>query len=54
MKIIIQNIMFKDFIKTMMDYEMFKRGIDTKEFGNQLLKKILYSPNIELKENKLD
>lgn len=48
------EIFEEDFIKTMMDYEMFKRGIDTKEFGNQLLKKILYSPNIELKENKLD
>lgn len=40
----------EDFIKTMMDYEMFKKGIDVKEFGNQLLKKILYSNSIEIKE----
>lgn len=40
----------EDFIKTMMDYEMFKKGIDVKDFGNQLLKKILYSNSIEIKE----
>ncbi len=40
----------EDFIKTMMDYEMFKKGIDVKEFGNQLLKKILYSDSIEIRE----
>lgn len=40
----------EDFIKTMMDYEMFKKGIDVKEFGNQILKKILYSNSIEIRE----
>lgn len=40
----------EDFIKTMMDYELFKKGIDVKEFGNQLLRRILYSNTIELKE----
>ena len=40
----------EDFIKTMTDYEMFKKGIDVKEFGNQLLKKILYSDSIEIRE----
>lgn len=40
----------EDFIKTMIDYEMFKKGIDVKEFGNQLLKKILYSDSIEIRE----
>lgn len=44
----------EDFIKTMMDYEMFKKGIDVKEFGNQILKRILYSTNIELKEKNID
>ena len=44
----------EDFMKTMMDYEMFKRGIDVKDFSNQLLKKILYSTNIELKEKNID
>ena len=44
----------EDFMKTMMDYEMFKRGIDVKDFSNQLLKKILYSTSIELKEKNID
>lgn len=39
----------EDFIKTMMDYEMFKRGIDVKSFGDQLLNKILYSSSIARK-----
>lgn len=36
----------EDFIKTMMDYEMFKQGIDVKELNEQLLHKILYSSDI--------
>lgn len=36
----------EDFIKTMMDYEMFKRGIDVKEFNEQLLQQILYSSEV--------
>lgn len=32
----------EDFLKTMMDYEMFKRGIDVKEFNEEVLKKVLY------------
>lgn len=44
------EIFEEDFVKTMMDYEMFKQGIDAKEFGDQLLKQILYSS--EVSENK--
>ncbi|MGM9811109.1 MAG: class I SAM-dependent DNA methyltransferase [Paludibacteraceae bacterium] len=40
------EIFEEDFIKTMMDYEMFKRGIDIKEFNDKLLNKVLYSSNI--------
>lgn len=40
------EIFEEDFVKTMMDYEMFKQGIDTKEFGDQLLKQILYSSEV--------
>ena len=40
------EIFEEDFIKTMMNYEMFKRGIDTKEFGNGVLQKTLYSSDI--------
>lgn len=32
----------EDFLKTMMDYEMFKRGIDVKEFNEEVLQKMLY------------
>ena len=44
------EIFEEDFVKTMMDYEMFKQGIDAKEFGDQLLRQILYSS--EVSENK--
>lgn len=36
----------EDFVKTMMDYEMFKRGIDVKEFNADLLKKVLYGSDV--------
>lgn len=41
----------EDFTKTMMDYLMFKDGIDVKEFGDKLLKKVLY--NSSVKSDKL-
>ena len=30
----------------MLDYEMYKQGIDSKEFNEQLLQKILYSSSV--------
>lgn len=36
----------EDFVKTMMDYEMFKRGIDVKTFNADLLDKVLYGSNV--------
>lgn len=36
----------EDFVKTMMDYEMFKRGIDVKEFGDKLLARTMYSSHV--------
>jgi type I restriction-modification system DNA methylase subunit len=33
----------EDFTKTMMDYEMFKQGINSKEFNDMLLQRTLYS-----------
>lgn len=36
----------EDFVKTMMDYEMYKRGINAKEFGDKLLQKVLYSSTV--------
>lgn len=44
----------EDFIKTMMDYEMFKQGIDVKEFGEQLLKKVLYNSEIRDKGDEVN
>lgn len=36
----------EDFIKTVMDYEMYKRGINAKEFGDELLQKVLYGSTV--------
>lgn len=36
----------EDFVKTMMDYEMFKRGIDVKDFNDKLMKKVLYGSEV--------
>ncbi len=41
----------EDFIKTMMDYVLFKQGIDAKEFGERLLQKVLYSSQISQNDN---
>ena len=40
------EIFEEDFTKTMMDYLMFKQGIDVKEFNEKLLQKILYSSKV--------
>ncbi|MBQ4072886.1 MAG: N-6 DNA methylase [Clostridia bacterium] len=42
----------EDFTKTIMDYLMFKEGIDVKEFNDSLMKKVLY--NSEVKQEKGD
>lgn len=36
----------EDFSKTMLDYLMFKQGIDVKDFGDALLKKIMYNSEV--------
>ena len=36
----------EDFTKTMMDYLMFKQGIDVKEFSDNLVKKVMYDSTI--------
>lgn len=40
-----------DFTKTMMDYLMFKQGIDVKAFSDALVKKVMYGSEIISKEN---
>ena len=42
----------EDFLKTMMDYEMYKRGIDVIAFGKELLDKIVYSSKVVENENQ--
>lgn len=41
----------EDFVKTMMDYEMFKRGINVKEFGDKLLHRVLYDSDVSANDS---
>ena len=41
----------EDFTKTMMDYLMFKAGIDVKDFGDKLLTKVLYNSSVESQDD---
>lgn len=47
------EIFEEDFTKTMMDYLMFKQGIDVKEFSESLVKKVMYDSEISSKENDI-
>lgn len=47
------EIFEEDFVKTMMDYEMFKQGIDTKEFNENILFRIMYNSEVTMKDNKI-
>lgn len=38
----------EDFMKTMMDYEMYLRGIDSKNFCDKVTSKVLYSSEIDV------
>lgn len=44
----------EDFIKTMIDYEMFQRGIDVKDFNERLIQKILYASDVNTVGNKVN
>ena len=41
----------EDFVKTMMDYEFYRKGIDVKDFGNNFLQRVLYSSSVTADEN---
>lgn len=43
----------EDFIKTAMDYLMFQRGIDVKDFGEKLLSRTMYSGTVSEKEDSV-
>lgn len=47
------EIFEEDFIKTMMDYEMFQRGIDVKDFNEKIMKAVLYSSVISEGESTI-
>lgn len=44
----------EDFVKTMVDYEMFKRAIDLKEFKERMARKILYSSNVDSDDSHIN
>lgn len=47
------EIFEEDFRKTAMDYLMFKKGINVKEFGEKLLNSAMYSSKVNYKDNKI-
>ncbi len=47
------EIFEEDFVKTMMDYEMFQRGIDAKDFNEKIMKAVLYSSVISESEGTI-
>ena len=47
------EIFEEDFIKTMMDYQMFQQEIDVKEFNEKLLNKILYSSSVSSNDDEI-
>lgn len=47
------EIFEEDFRKTAMDYLMFEQGIDVKEFGEKLLNSVMYSSEVNNKNNKI-
>ena len=43
----------EDFIKTLMNYELFKRNIDTREFKEKLIDKVMYSSKVNKNNNEI-
>ena len=43
----------EDFRKTAMDYLMFQKCIDSKEFGEKLLSAAMYSSNIKMSKDNV-
>ncbi len=47
------EIFEEDFVKTMMDYELFQRGIDVKDFNERLNARVLYASDINANDNEV-
>lgn len=43
----------EDFLKTMMDYVMFEKGVDASSMQNQLIQKILYSSSVRAENGNI-
>lgn len=43
----------EDFIKTMMDYEMYKQKIDVKEFNDKLLQRVIYGSKVSIDDDEI-
>ena len=48
------EIFEEDFTKTMMDYLMFKQGIEVKDFSESLVKKVMYESDITSENNDIN
>lgn len=48
------EIFEEDFIKTMVDYEMFEREIDLKVFKEKLAQKVLYKSSVKANDNNVN
>lgn len=44
----------EDFVRTMVDYEMFKRNIDLKDFKERLAQKVLYESSVNADNNDVN
>lgn len=47
------KISLEDFNRTLLDFEMFKEGIDKKEFSEDLLNKVLYQSEVSMDNEKV-
>jgi hypothetical protein ELI_2923 len=47
------EIFEEDFRKTAMDYLMFQRGIDAKEFGEKLMNTVMYASNVKVGDDSV-
>ena len=45
------EIFAEDFKKTALDYLMFEQGVDSKEFNEKLLEKVLYGSDVDEDSN---
>lgn len=52
-KVIDITLTEEDFNRTILDFEMFKRGIDKKAFSKKLLNLVLYGSDVEKEDDRV-